>query len=692
MSEEKKNLEKTQGDQISANDDVVDLTKVERVEIEDPETGKKRVLTGWQFYVVAAIALCASIFHLYTAATGLLDAMSQRSIHFMFMGSLIFLLYPISTSRPKGKIELWDWGLAILVLICCGNILFNFEAIAMREGRAITSDIYLGVIMIILVIEGTRRSMGWPLPIVACFALAYGIFGPYFPGMLGHRGFSIDTLAPFMYLRTDGIFGVPLGVSASFIFLFCLFGAFLTISGAGQFFIDLAIALTGRSLGGAGKAAVVASGLMGMVSGSSTGNAVTTGSFTIPLMKQAGYTPTFAGAVVACASTGGQVMPPVMGAAAFIMAQFLAISYWEVVVAAAIPATLYFVSIIMMVHFRAGKRKMKKLDASELPKAKEVLKRGWHLLLPIVALVVILAMGYSPTMAVFYSIIAIVVFSWLGAKEHRMTPKMVLNALITGGMGAIEVAMACACSGIVIGVIAITGVGLAFSSFVLSLSFGILPLALFWTMIGSIILGMGVPTTAQYIITSTLAAPALAQMGVPMQAAHLYCLYFGVLADVTPPVALATYAAAGIARSEPLKTGFMALATAAAGFVVPYMFVYNPYLMLDLSGFNATIAELVQTTGITLFANEGIAPIIKGIMLAIGVITALIGIMGLSAAVQGHLLRDLKIPERMLLFTVPFFIIHPSLISNTVGCMIIVVMFFMQRGALKKNGIPAQPA
>ncbi|MCC8193339.1 MAG: TRAP transporter permease, partial [Deltaproteobacteria bacterium] len=512
--------------------------------------------------------------------------------------------------------------------------------------------IILGIFMILLVIEATRRSMGWPLPIVATVALVYGIFGPYFPGMLGHRGFSIDTLAPFMYLRTDGIFGVPLGVSASFIFLFCLFGSFLTISGAGQFFIDLAVALTGRSLGGAGKAAVVASGLMGMVSGSSTGNAVTTGSFTIPLMKQSGYTPMFSGAVVACASTGGQVMPPVMGAAAFIMAQFLAISYWEVVIAAAIPATLYFISIIFMVHFRAGKQRMKRMDASELPRALNVLKQGWHLLLPIVALVVILALGYSPTMAVFWSIIAIVVFSWLGPKQHRMTPKMILHALISGGMGAIEVATACACSGIIIGVIAISGVGLAFSSFVLDLSMGILPLALFWTMIGSIILGMGVPTTAQYIITSTLAAPALANMGISMQAAHLFCLYFGVLADVTPPVALATYASAGIARSDPLKTGFVALATAAAGFVVPYMFVYNPYLMLH----GGSVLDTV-----------------------VGTVTALIGIIGLASAVQGFLVKDLNPVERLALFAVPFLIIWPTIPSNLLGAAIVVGIFVLQK-------------
>ena len=688
MTDDKKKMDYDEIDRSGLEGSVdsatrIDLSQVERVEIDDPETGKKRVLQGWQYYVVATMALAASCFHLYTAAFGLLDAMTQRSIHFLFMGSMVFLLYPISTKRPKNKIEPWDWLCAILMIVCCANILFNLEAITEREGRAIQSDIVLGAMMVLLVLEATRRSMGWPLPIVATVALCYALFGRYLPGMLGHGGYGIEELAPFMYLRTDGIFGVPLGVSASFIFLFCLFGAFLTISGAGQFFIDLAVALTGRSLGGAGKAAVVASGLMGMVSGSSTGNAVTTGSFTIPLMKQAGYTPTFAGAVVACASTGGQVMPPVMGAAAFIMAQFLAISYWEVVVAAAIPATLYFISIIMMVHFRAGKQRMKRLDASELPKAGTVLKKGWHLLLPIVALVVILAGGYSPTMAVFWSIVAIVVFSWIGPKQHRMTPKMVLNALIGGGMGAIEVATACACSGIIIGVISISGVGLAFSSFVLDLSMGYLPLALFWTMIGSIILGMGVPTTAQYIITSTLAAPALAEMGITMQAAHLFCLYFGVLADVTPPVALATYAAAGIARSDPLRTGFTALATAAAGFVVPYMFVYNPYLMFNTDGFADIAAKVLAATG-----SEAMVTAAKGGLMAVGVITALIGMIGLSSAVQGFLVKDLNPVERLALFAVPFLIIWPTIPSNVLGAAIVAGIFFLQ----KSFGTKAQPA
>ena len=631
------------------------IINIEEVDIKKIET-KRRDLHGWQWWLVAGIAISASAFHLYTALYGLLPAMYQRSIHWMLMGVLLYLLYPISEGRPKDKIDIWDWGFAILLVIGCLNILLNWDAISDREGMPTASDIYLGIIMIILVIEGARRSMGWPLPIVSIVALLYALFGPYFPGLLAHGGFPFKELAPFEYLRTDGIFGVPLGVSASFIFLFVLFGAFLSSSGAGKFFIDLAIALTGQSQGGPGKAAVVASGLMGTVSGSSVANAVTTGAFTIPLMKESGYKSEFAAAVVAAASTGGQVMPPVMGAAAFIMAQFLGVSYWEIVVAAAVPATLYFASIWFMVHFRSGKIKLKEFSIEDMPKLTTVLREGWHLLLPIITLVIFLALGYSPVKAVFWSIVLLVVVSWGGKKEYRMTPKRILDALINGAIGAIEVAAACACSGIIIGVIGITGVGLAFSSFVLSLSHGILPLALILTMIGSIILGMGVPTTAQYVITSTLAAPALAQLGVPMFSAHLFCIYFGVLADVTPPVALATYAASGIAKSNPMKSGFIALATAAAGFLVPYMLVYNPYLLL------------------------------KGDILHIilGCVTAILAIIALSAGIQGYFLSKLNIIERLAFMILPFGIIYPSLLANLLAVTVIAVVFLLQKVRLKQ--------
>ncbi len=612
--------------------------------------GKKRRLTGWQLWLVSGIALAASLFHLYTAAYGLLSAMYQRSIHWMLLGTLIFLIYPGTKKRSRLKIDWWDFILAGLLILGCMNIILNWEAISMREGTPVTSDIILGVMMIVLVIEAARRSMGWALPSVAIIAMIYAMTGPYLPDMIAHAGFSLEELGPFQYLRTDGIFGVPLGVSATFIFLFVVFGSFLNVSGAGQFFIDLAIALTGRSVGGPGKAAVVASCLMGTVSGSSVANAVTTGAFTIPLMKKGGYSPEFSGAVVAAASTGGQVMPPIMGAAAFIMAQFLGVAYWEIVVAAAIPATLYFFSLFAMVHFRAGRRGITGLPESMIPNVRLVLRNGWHYIIPLVTLVGFLATGYSPVKAVFWSIILMVAATWLGKREYRMTPRTILRALIEGAQGAVEVAAACACSGLIIGVIGITGVGLAFSSFVMSMSHGILPLALFFTMIGSIILGMGVPTTAQYIITSTLAAPALHGMGVPLMSAHLFCLYFGVLADVTPPVALATYAAAGIAGSRVLVTGFTALITAFAGFLVPYMFVYNPALLCQ-----GSVLSIIWSA-----------------------VAAVMGVIGLSAGIQGFYKSKLTIIERVLLLAVPFMLIYPSVIADIAAVVILVGLYLFR--------------
>jgi len=613
--------------------------------------GGKRQLQGWQYWTVAALAIAASCFHLYTAAFGLFFAMKQRSIHWLLMGSIIFLLYPISKKRPENKIDLWDWVLAGLLVAGCLNILINWDAITMREGAATTSDVVWGVIMTILVIDSTRRTVGWPLPIVAIVAILYAILGPWLPGMLAHPMFPVSELAPYMYLRTDGIFGVPLGVSASFIFLFVLFGAILNTSGAGKFFIDLAFALTGRSRGGPAKAAVVASALMGSVSGSSVANTVTTGSFTIPLMKSAGYPAHFAGAVEAASSTGGQIMPPVMGAAAFVMAQFLGISYWTIVVAAAIPAALYFFSIFAMVHFRAGREGIEGIPKEQLPRAMEVLKKGWHLLLPVVTLIVFLALGYSAIKAVFWSIVLLMAASWMGPKEHRMTPRKIIESFIEGGTAAVEVAAACACSGIVIGVVGITGLGLAFTSFIIGLSHGILFLALILTMIASIILGMGLPTTAKYIILSTLAAPAIHKMGVPMLAAHLFILYYGVIADVTPPVALAAYAGAGIARANSMRTGFAALGLAIAGFIVPFMFAYNQALL-----FQGPLWRVLLSSG-----------------------TAILGVIALAAAVQGFYRKHLNMLERVVLAVTAIALIKPGFITDIAGAAVLAGIWIIQR-------------
>ncbi|MCF7935348.1 MAG: TRAP transporter permease [Synergistales bacterium] len=617
---------------------------------EDIERGKRH-LEGWQYWVIAGLAIAASIFHLYTGAFGLFFAMKQRSIHWMLMGSIIFLLYPISKKRPRDRIDIWDWGTMAMFVWCCLYILINWTEIANRAGFATQTDVVLGTIMIILTIDATRRTVGWPLPIVAIIALLYALFGPHLPGILRHPAFPLSELAPYEYLRTDGIFGVPLGVSASFIFLFVLFGAFLQVSGAGQFFIDLAMALTGRTKGGPAKAAVVSSALMGSVSGSSVANTVTTGSFTIPLMKSVGYPPFFAGAVEAASSTGGQILPPVMGAAAFIMAQFLGVAYWNIVIAAAIPALLYFFSVFMMVHFRAGREGIMGMPKSKLPRVGYTLKRGWHLLFPVIILIVFLALGYSAIKAVFWSIVLLVAASWLGPRENRVTPQKVMEAMIEGGIAAVEVAAACACSGLIIGVVGLTGLGLAFTSFILSLSQGILWLALILTMIASIILGMGLPTTAKYIILSTLAAPALKELNVPLLAGHLFILYFGVIADVTPPVALAAYAGAGVAGANAMKTGFAALGLALAGFIVPFMFVYNPALLFQ-------------------------APLLK-VLLSVG--TALLGVVALAAAVQAFYMRKLHLVERLVLAATAIALIKPGWVTDLVGLAILVGAYYMQR-------------
>ncbi|HOO62478.1 MAG TPA: TRAP transporter permease [Synergistaceae bacterium] len=625
-------------------------TEIETGELlEELET--KRHLQGWQYWLVALLAISASLFHLYTGAFGLFFAMKQRAIHWLFMGTIIFLLYPCSKKRPRNRIDFWDWILAGLLITGCVYILLNWAAITDRAGNPTRPDIILGSIMIVLVIEATRRTVGWPLPIVAIVALLYSFFGPWLPTMLAHRGFPLEDLAPYQYLTTDGIFGVPLGVSASFIFLFVLFGAFLNVSGAGQFFIDLALALTGKSRGGPAKAAVVSSALMGSVSGSSVANTVTTGSFTIPLMKSVGYPAHFAGAVEAASSTGGQIMPPVMGAAAFVMAQFLGISYWSIVTAAAVPALLYFFSIFAMVHFRAGRENIQGIPLEKLPKVKEVFRKGWHLLLPVIVLIVFLALGYSAIKAVFWSIVLLVVASWIGPREHRVTPQRLVQALIEGGIAAVEVAAACACSGIIIGVVGITGLGLAFTSFIIGMSHGILWLALILTMIASIILGMGLPTTAKYIILSTLAAPAIHKMGVPMMAAHLFILYYGVIADVTPPVALAAYAGAGIAGSNAMRTGFTALGLALAGFIVPFMFAYNQALLLQ-----GPLLSILISTG-----------------------TAILGVIALAAAVQGFFMARLNMFERFFFAGIAVMLIHPNIFTDMAGLVVLVGMGWIQK-------------
>ncbi|WP_352426265.1 TRAP transporter permease [Aminomonas paucivorans] len=538
-----------------------------------------RALKGWQAILVTVVAVSMSLFHLYTAGFGLLLAIKQGAVHLAFTLALVFLLYPISQKASKERIPWYDFLLAGAGVYAALYLVIFFDALTARAGLPTTMDLVMGFLTIALLLEATRRISNPVLPIIAVVSLLYCYFGRYMPDMFAHRGFNIPRIVNHMYLGTEGIFGVPLGVSSTFVFMFILFGSVLEKTGMGKFIIDLALALAGWSTGGPAKVAVLSSGLMGTISGSSVANVCTTGMFTIPLMKSVGYKPYFAGAVEAVASTGGQIMPPVMGAGAFILAQFLGVPYIEVALAAIVPALLYYFAVLVQVHFEANRLGLKGLPRNQLPALFPLLKSQGFLLIPLIAIIYFLLAGYTPLKAAFNGIIVSYVLSFLN-KETRLTPVRLKEAFEAGARGAIGVACACACVGMVVGMATLTGLGLRIAGAIVTLAGGKLLPTLLLTMFASILLGTGLPTTANFIVTSMMAAPALLQFGVPPMAAYMFVFYFGIAADLSPPVALAAYAGAGIAGDDPMKTGFTAFKLALAGFLIPYIYVYNPMLLL----------------------------------------------------------------------------------------------------------------
>ncbi|MBR3664677.1 MAG: TRAP transporter permease [Desulfovibrio sp.] len=631
-----------------------------------------RSFDGLMETIIKIICILFSLFHLFTAAFGQYPPQIQRAVHLGFVLVLIYLLYPARADGSKHSLAWYDLLLSMAGAAVCGYIVWNYETIVLDAGPATTTDFIFGLASILLVLEATRRIVGLPITLVAIGFLAYALFGNHIPGMLGHPGFSLKRIVSYMYLTTEGLFGTPLGVSASFVFLFILFGAFLHSTGLGKFFIDLALAAAGRFVGGPAKVAVLASGFFGTISGSSVANTVSTGTFTIPLMKSIGYRGSFAGAVEAASSTGGQIMPPIMGAAAFIMAQFLGVGYIEIAKAALIPAVLYYLAVGFMVHMEAKRLGLVGIPVERLPKLSSVLRNGFYLLTPIFVLIYLLIQGYTPLKSAYYCIVTTVLISvlsqnikvFLGAKasnlnlgsELRECNKNacsdLLSALEKGGRLALGVAAACACTGFVVGTVTLTGVGLKLANAILTLSANNFALTLFFTMISSIILGMGLPTTAKYIVLATIAAPAIETFGVPKLAAHLFIMYFGILADLTPPVALAAYAAAGIAKAEPNATGFMAVKLAAAGFLIPYVFCYDPALLM-IGASNLQIAVIVAT--------------------------AVVGIAALSFAAVGFWKRRLNIFERLLLLGATIFLIVPGLSTDAIGIGIVAVVYLLQK-------------
>ena len=616
-----------------------------------------RKLAGFDHWLVFWIAVAFSCFHVYTAMFGMLPAQMQRSVHLSFAFALVFLLYPLTTKKTLNKLKWYNYLFAAFTVYIGSYMTANYTRIMEAGGDYTQMDYIVGAVGVLLTLEAARRVVGLPIVIIASTFLLYSYFGPYFPGFLAHRGYSIQRIVSHMYFTTEGILGIPLGVSASFIFLFILFGAFLEKTGIGKLFIDIADAIAGWAAGGPAKVAVITSALEGTVSGSSVANTVGSGSFTIPMMKKLGYRPEFAAAVEAAASTGGQIMPPIMGAAAFLIAEFTNTPYIEIAKAAAIPACLYFFGIFIEVHFEAKRCGLKGMSREQLPKILEVLLKRGHLFVPLVAIIYVLVEGYTPTFAALVGL-GLSIVAGMITKATRMSPWDIITALQAGARGAVGVAMACATAGIIVGVVTLTGIGLKMANGLVELAGGNLLFTLFFTMITSIILGMGVPTTANYVITSTIAAPAIIMLGVPVMAAHLFVFYFGIVADITPPVALAAYAGSGIAKSDPFWTGVTATKLAIGAFIVPYIFVFNPAMVL------------IGTTPLLLTMN---------------LVTACGGMLGVGIAMIGYGLANMKWWERIWFAVGGLLLIDPGLMTDLVGLVMLGLGFLYQWHKAKRT-------
>jgi len=634
----------------------VDLKELEiegksRIELLDPAYKK----------ILAAIGLIWTLYQLYTGFFGVFPAVLQRSTTMGFGLVLAFLGYSFGNKKNKKTIPVFDWILAALSVAVVVYLWANFRYLVTRGGSPTTADVVMGCIAVLLVLEAARRCVGIPLVVVALVFLAYAFAGPHLPGLLGHRGYSIRRVASQMYVTLEGLLGTPMSVATTFVFAFILFGCFLEATGGAKLFIDLAFAITGRYAGGPAKTAVVASGLLGTISGSSLANVVTTGSFTIPLMKSCGYKPSFAGGVEASSSSAGQIMPPVMGAAAFIMAETTGIPYLRICGAAAIPAVLYYLAVLLSVDLEARRTHLKTLPEEQIPPFLPTLLKSVPLLIPLVTIVMLMVMGYTPLKAALWSTIVMVAASFT-TKATRMSWRTFVNTLIRSAHNAIGVTVACAICGIVTGVITLTGLGLKLSDLIVKASGGNLLITLALTMVASIILGMGLPTTAKYIVLSAIAAPALTTLGVPLIAAHLFILYYGVIAEVTPPVALTSYAGAAIARAPGVETALQGLKISIAAFFIPYMFVYYPSLLFE----SVTASDLFS-----------------------GLFSAFVGVICLATASIGYMFGPLNALKRAILFVGTVLVVLPSFATDFVGVAVIAVIAATQiLGKKKRPAIP----
>lgn len=570
----------------------------------------------WRQYITVFISVIFVLFQLYATLSGAITAQVLRATHLAFVQLLAFLLFPPTKNSPRNTLPWYDIVLGLIGMACWLYIVVNFDSLVRRSGNNTPLDVAVGIVGILVLFESCRRIVGLPIMIIAGSFIVFAFAGKYLPGFLHHRGYSLQRVVCHLFYNTEGIMGTPIGACSTFIFLFILFGALLEKTGIGHFFIDVCNALAGGASGGPAKVAVLSSALLGTVSGSSVSNTVGSGSFTIPMMKKLGYKGEFAGAVEAAASTGGQIMPPIMGAAAFLMAESLGLPYITIVKAAIVPAILYFTGIFITVHLEAKKLGLKGLPKDQLPRFMPLLLRKGYMILPLVVIIYFLCAGKTAVFAALMGIIACVLVGFgvsVSDLAHGRKPsfggKDIVEIMCTAARNIISVAIACGMAGIIIGIVTLTGLGLRLGNGLVMLAHGKLFLTLVFTMVASIILGMGAPTTANYLITSTITAGAIISLGIEPLAAHMFAFYFGIIADVTPPVALAAIAGAAIAKAKPMKTALNATKLAIGAFIIPYMFVYNSKMLM----INASALSVVMI-----------------------IITAILGMFGISVALEGY--------------------------------------------------------
>ncbi len=623
-------------------------------------TTARREFKGAMAQVIYWVGVAMALFHIWVNTIGIMPEIQRNALHFSFICFLGYLIYPFKKRNHKRWLPL-DFALAVLS-VAVGVYLVLFEdALHARNEVPTQVDLVFAAVAIVLMLEITRRTAGYIIPTIATFFLGYALwFGRYFDGLWNFPGVTIVRMLYRMYFAPDGIFGTIATISSTFVFLFVLFAAFLLKSGAGDFIIRLSQALMGRMVGGPAKMAVFASGLMGSISGSAVANTVGTGSITIPLMKRVGFQPKFSGGVEAAASTGGQLMPPIMGAGAFIMSQWTQIPYLTIVGVAFIPALLYFLSVTFFVHLRAKKLGLKPMADKDIPSIVEVLKEGWHFFIPIAVLMGLLMVGYTPTFSACAGIGAIIASSWLN-KKSRMGFKDVLDAFALGGKNMVSTGVILLCSGIVVGVVLMVGAGIKFSIMISAISGGSLFLTIILVALASLVLGMGLPVTASYIVLAVLAAPSMEMLGTSLIAAHLLIFWYSQDANVTPPVCLAAYSAAGISGSKPLETGVESWKLAKGLYLVPLLFVYTPIL------FEGPLWQVAETT-----------------------VTALLGLFTMAAVFEGYHLRALLWWERVFLLTTTGLLLWPSYISHGVGVFMFTAICFWQKIYYKNKVVTAE--